>query len=203
MISAHAALPAHPTLAIMDPLVVGAEVETSSQSYDPQGRSKAARYADAALAILRTDRQLVQSNSHLLIAILSAAIFAKDTLAVPSGGRTSFSPDTERSLLSDLIREAEGTLSFALANIDDAAVAWHQSAVSALATKTPTDPQDFVQELLLAVKNDILQTDSDIAARVLRDVLGRHFRQSGAGEKEVEIWLAYAMTMMEKCESTI
>jgi hypothetical protein len=190
MVSQHAER-TYSTLAMVDQLVpCTSDAAEGPAAYDAQGRSRAARYAEAALAILRADRT---SHTYLLT-VLSAAMFAKDTLDIPSGSRGFFAPTTDRTKLADFIREVDGTLSFALAEVDDVALPWHQSAIAALGKSAP---QDFMQELLLALKTEITETNSDIAARVFRDVLSRHFRQSGAGEKELEVWLAFAMGMMK------
>lgn len=199
IVSKHSELSAHPTLPIIEPLASITDGESSPTSFDAQGRSRAARYAEAALAVLRSNRQLAQADNSLLFVILSAATFARDTLDIPTGGRGFYSSTTDRILLSDYIREVEGTLSFALATVNDDS-SWHKSAVAALAFKNPAEPQDFLQRLLVAVKDEVLRTDSDIAARVFRDLLERHLRQSGAEEKDLEVWLAFTMPWMEKCK---
>jgi hypothetical protein len=189
-------------LSIIDPLVpVSDSTVDSIGTFDHQGRSQAARYAEAALAILRADRQLAQTSNDLLVMVLSAAVSAQDTLDVPIGGRGFYAPSVNRTLLEDLVREVNGALSIALASVDEAGVKWHESAVAALAARSPTEPQDFLQQLFVSLKSASVENQSAIAPRVLRDVLSRHLRQSGAGEKEAEVWLAFGMSMMERCES--
>jgi hypothetical protein len=190
------------TLPIINPLVTCSSEQPSGQTdVDTAGRSCAARYAEAALALLRADRHLAETNHALLQTVLEASILAQDALAVPRASRGLFGPSTQPSHLSDFVREAEGTLSYALASVDDVPLAWHTATIQSFKSTTVADTADFVQNLLWSLAQDVVLNGGDVAARVLSDVLSRQLRQSGAGEKEAEAWLAYAMSQAERSES--
>ncbi|RSH88769.1 hypothetical protein EHS25_002997 [Saitozyma podzolica] len=181
------------TLPIINPLVPCSSEQVSEPAdVDTAGRSRAARYAEAALALLRADRHLAETNHALLQMVLEASILAQDALAVPGASRGLFGPSTRSSHLSDFVREAEGTLSYALASVDDVPLAWHSATAQSFKSTDLADTADFVQKLLWNLAQDVVLDGGDVAARVLGDVLSRQLRQSGAGEKEAEAWLAFA-----------
>jgi hypothetical protein len=200
--SSHSSQSADNTLPITDPLVLynpdytPSAVKTSN--FDVHGRSKAARYAEAVLLILRADRKLVSTEPQLLQIGLKAMVLAQDALAVPGASRGLFSPSIRTDTLEGIIRDAEGALSYALASLDDAPLAWHTATVQTLKSGKAPLESDFLQAILEALRGEIATSGSDVAARVFRDILSRHLRQSGAGEAEAEIWLNYAMQLLEK-----
>jgi ubiquinone biosynthesis protein UbiJ len=135
--------------------------------------------------------------------VLEASILAQDALAVPGASRGLFGPSTRSSHLSDFVREAEGTLSYALASVDDVPLAWHSATAQSFKSTDLADTADFVQKLLWNLAQDVVLDGGDVAARVLGDVLSRQLRQSGAGEKEAEAWLAFGMSQAERSEHTV
>jgi len=192
------------TLAIVDPLVSpsadsNAE-EGPSSGFDSRGRSKAARLAEAALAFIRADRQLASTSPNLLQIVLSARALAQDALAVPGASRGFLNANVIPSYLEEVIREAEGALSFSLSAFDEVSIDWHKTTVDLL-KKEEGDKGDFLQRLLATLALSVKGQEDDVAARIVRDVLEKHLRQSGAGEKEAEVWLAYAMTKADKSKS--
>lgn len=188
------------TLPLCDPLIPYLNGDTAAECshFDAAGRSTSARYVEAILSLLRADRQIASSQPSYLRIVLQARALAQDALAVPGSSRGLFSQSTRPAQLSLAIREAEGALSYALASLDEVPTAWHTLTVQALKSGTPADNYDLLQELLLALKAEITLEGNDVSARAFRDVLSSHFRQCGAGEKEAEIWLNYAMTLLER-----
>ncbi|OCF39032.1 hypothetical protein I317_07169 [Kwoniella heveanensis CBS 569] len=201
-IAYHASQPSHPSLPILDPLVpytteVSPDVSLESE-FDIIGRTKAARWAEATVSLLRADRALVNSQPVLLQVALAAFQLAQDTLAVPGSSRGLYATTASIVHLTDLVREVEGAMSYALSYVDEAPVAWHNATVQALKSGTVPAESDLLQKLLAALKEDIVSQGGDISARSFRDVLSRHLRQSGAGEAEGEVWLNYAMSLIDK-----
>ncbi|WVW85588.1 hypothetical protein I302_107626 [Kwoniella bestiolae CBS 10118] len=201
-ISTHATQPLHPSLPIIDPLVPYSSEQTPDISlesdFDLIGRSKAARWAEAVVALLRADRQLVASQPALLQVALAAYQLTQDTLAIPGSSRGLYAQSASIVHLTDLIREVEGAVSYALSFVDEAPLSWHNDTVQILKSGSLPETSDLLQMLLSALKNDISATGGDVSARSFRNVLSRHLRQSGAGEKEAEVWLNYAMTLIDK-----
>ncbi|WWD19092.1 hypothetical protein CI109_103550 [Kwoniella shandongensis] len=201
-ISSHAAKSSHPSLPIVDSIIPYSSEDITEASltteYDTLGRSKAARCAEAAVALLRADRHLVNSEPALLQVALAAVQLTQDALAVPGSSRGLFSMTASITHLSDLVREVEGAISYALAFVDEVAPTWHASTVQILKTGSLPGEADLLQRLLSALKDDVTATGGDVSARSFRDLLSRHLRQSGAGESEGEAWLTYAMTLVDR-----
>jgi hypothetical protein len=130
--------------------------------------------------------------------VLQASILAEDAIALPGASRGFFSPLTSSALLANFTRDAEGTLSYAMASLDDLPLSWHTATVQQLKTTTTPPRSDFVRQILWDLAQNVVLKGGDVSARVFRDVLGRLLRQSGAGEKEGEIWLGYGMSLAEK-----
>ena len=202
LINFHASLTPDITLPITDPLIpcmfVDNAVTTQASDFDIRGRSKAARYAEAILYILRADRRLVETQPNLLRIVLAARTIAQDALAVPGASRGIFASTIMADRLVDFVRDTEGALSYALVSIDETKLAWHTSTIQQLRVATQSSGADFLQLLLLALHNDVVGSGNDIQARVFRDVLSRHLRQAGAGEAEADIWLQYAVANIDK-----
>jgi hypothetical protein len=191
-----------PTLCIVEPIISGSVSDDSDPSspFDAHGRSKAARLSEAALGLIKADRSLASSNPTLLQTILSARALAQDALAVPGASRGFLAKETEPAYLEGVIREAEGALSFALGAFDEVEIAWHKTTVDRL-KQAKGGEADFLQDLICMLASGIRASSDDVAARTLRDVLARHLRQSGAGEAEAEVWLAYGLTKAESSMS--
>lgn len=202
LLSGHSATLSDPTLIILDPLSAlspsNNDLSPPSADFDMLGRSRTARYAEAILSLLRTDRRLAETEPALLHITLASKTLASDALSVPGSSRGLYSASTSRDHLSDVIREADGALSFALASVDEVDMAWHQSTVQLLRSGPAADAKDFLQRLLLSLQGEMADKKSDTSARVFRDVLSKHLRQSGAGEKVAEVWLSFGMTQTEK-----
>ncbi|TXT13101.1 hypothetical protein VHUM_01502 [Vanrija humicola] len=198
----HTSQPPHPSLPVIDPLVPCVsetnEQVTRPSDFDVSGRSRAARYAEAGLALLREDRSLVQAFPSLLHVALSAMVLAEDGIAIPGASRGLYTVDTPVSQLGQVIRDAEGALSFSLAIVDEAPLAWHKTTVEQLRTGTVPDNADYLQRLLSSVRQDVVAKTSDVAPRIFREVLSRHLRQCDAGEVEGEVWLTYALQMSDR-----
>ena len=193
----------HSALSISDALIspstdVGNEAGPSS-GFDARGRSKAARLAEAALAFIRADRQLASTSPNLLQIVLSARALAQDGLAVPGASRGFLNSAITPLYLEEVIREAEGALSFSLSAFDEVSVDWHKATVELL-KKEDAGKGDFLQKLLVTLVMGVKGTEDDVAARIVRDVLAKHLRQCGAGEKDADIWLAFAMTKATSSE---
>jgi hypothetical protein len=197
----HVAQNANTTLVILDPLVpYDTDVVSEAHGkFDIAGRSRAARLAGAVSRILRIDRQLATSEPDMLRISIFARILAQDAQAVPGASRAFFAQTTSVSYLEEIVREVDGALSYALMGVDDTPLGWHKSTIQMLQTKV-TDSADWLQRLLASLSEEVRRTGSDVAARALRDTLARHMRQSGAGEKEAEVWLHFSTTLMEKCK---
>ncbi|WWD02614.1 hypothetical protein V865_000654 [Kwoniella europaea PYCC6329] len=198
----HTNRPSHPSLPIIDPLVTYSSEATPDISlesdFDLIGRSRAARWAEAVVALLRADRQLVASQPGLLQVALAAYQLTQDTLAVPGSSRGLYAQSASIVHLTDLVREVEGALSYALSFVDEAPISWHNDTIQMLKGGSLPENADLLQKLLSALKNDIIDTGGDVSARSFKDVLSRHFRQSGAGEAEAEIWLNFGMSLIDK-----
>ena len=191
------------TLAIVDPLIpaaAGDDQAAPGSAFDTHGRSKAARLAEAALAYTRSDRSLASTNPTLLQTVMSARALAQDAMAVPGASRGFLNNTIAPSYLEDVIREAEGALSFSLSAFDEATIDWHKSSTD-LIKKGDSTSGDSLQRLLVTLSQGITGQADDVAARSLRDVLGRHLRQSGAGDKEAEVWLAFGLSKAETSEA--
>ncbi|KAK4688698.1 E3 ubiquitin-protein ligase listerin, partial [Tremellales sp. Uapishka_1] len=188
------------SLPLLDPIVPYVPdpdpVITRPSDFDSSGRSQAARYAVAALTLLRSDRKLMESKPDLLRVALMAMVLAQDALSVPAGSRGLYSPSMPLEHLAAVVRDAEGVLSYSLSASDELPVGWHATTVQAL--KSGSEGGDFLQSLLTSLQADTKKGDSDVSARIFRDVLGKHLRQSGAGEAEGEVWLNYAMVSSER-----
>ena len=204
-IERHASRSPNITTPILDPLIPyvpdDTENTTRTSDFDSKGRSRAARLAEAACLFLREDRHLVATEPSLLQVVLSARIFAQDALAVPGASRGFFADSASADVLSGVIREIEGALSYSLALFGEVQLTWHTSTIQRLEAGPPSDGADSLQRLLVTLRADIVQSGSDISARVFRDVLSRHLRQGGAGDKESEAWLAYGMSLSDKSQS--
>ncbi|WVR07509.1 hypothetical protein IAU60_004551 [Kwoniella sp. DSM 27419] len=198
----HASRPTNPALSILHPLVPynsDPPQDSSLESdFDIIGRSRAARWAEATVTLLRADRQLVNTHPALLHAALAAFQLAQDSLAVPGSSRGLYASSASTVHVADLVREVEGALSYALAFVDEAPVAWHTATIQMLKNGNVSPTADLLQKLFSAFKDDIVANGGDVSARSLRDVLSRHLRQSGAGEAEGEVWLNYGMSMIDK-----
>lgn len=194
----------NPTLSIVEPLIAGTLVDDDSPSstFDAHGRSQAARLSEAALAFIKANRGLATSNPTLLQTVLSARALAQDSLAVPGASRGFLAPNASTESLAAAIREAEGALSFALGSFDEVDIKWHQETVSLLKA-VAVGKGDLLQQLLAMLVSGIKGAGDDVAARTLRDVLSRHLRQSGGGEKEAEVWLSYGVSKAETSMSFI
>ena len=185
------------TLPIIDPLIpCGAEQTSFTSTFDPHGRSQAARLAEAALAFIKADRQLASTNTSLLQTVLSARALAQDGLHVPGASRGFIDASVSVEYLVDVIQEAEGALSFSLAAFDEVSVDWHKD--TAHRVKIGDVGGDLLQTFLVTLSQGVQGPSDDVAARTLRDVLARHMRQSDAGEQEAEVWLTLSMSMSEK-----
>nr|XP_018261516.1 uncharacterized protein I303_05954 [Kwoniella dejecticola CBS 10117]OBR83674.1 hypothetical protein I303_05954 [Kwoniella dejecticola CBS 10117] len=201
-ISAHTSQASHPSLPILDPIVpYTIEVVTDhspESNFDLVGRSQAARWAEAVVALLRADRQLVATLPALLQVALAAYQLTQDTLSIPGSSRGLYAQSASLVHLTDLIREVEGALSYALSFVDEVPSSWHNETVQTLKTGAQPEKADLLQRLLTDLKDDIMATGGDVSARSFRDVLSRHLRQSGAGDKEAEVWLNHGMSLIDK-----
>ncbi|ODO06737.1 hypothetical protein I350_04096 [Cryptococcus amylolentus CBS 6273] len=201
-LASHASRSPHPTLPLVDALIPfvapDEDADIDSTDFDLLGRSEVSRYAEAAVALLRANRSLVKTEPVLLQVALAVGRIAQDALAVPGASRGLFSKDTPLTRLEDLVREVEGATSFALGYVDEVPSSWHAATVQALKSDTLPEGSDLLQRLLTALKRDVVATGGDVSARSFRDVLSRHLRQVGAGEKEGEAWLAYAMGQVDR-----
>ncbi len=197
--------PPHPSLPIVDTLVPYTESyqspNTRATEFDSSGRSSLARHIQAILIFLRSDRNLAIEKPELLKIALAGSILAKDAISVPGCSRGLYSASTPTVYLEDIIRDTEGVLSYTLSKFDELQYAMHTAAVQKLRASTDSVGDDFLQTLILTLKDQLVKEGGDVTSRVLRDVLSRVMRQSGAGEKEAEVWLGYAMTLVERGES--
>lgn len=186
------------TLPIVDSLVsfTHATPSTAESSFDSTGRSSTARVAEGIRSLLKAERRIVDDRPELLEIVLHTAVVAKDTHAVPGSSRGLFAETVSASHLLEVIRETEGALSYALVAMEDVPLSWHQTTVQML--KTGSTGEDLLQRILHDLQLRSSGPGGDVSARVFRDVLARHLRQSGAGEVESEIWLSYAMSCAEK-----
>ncbi|WWC71538.1 uncharacterized protein I206_105496 [Kwoniella pini CBS 10737] len=201
-ISSHTFQPSHPSLPIIDPLVpytfeITPNISVESE-FDLVGRSQAARSVEAVVALLRADRQLVASQPTLLRAALAVYQLTQDTLSIPGSSRGLYAQSASIVHLTDLIREVEGALSYALSFVDEVSPTWHTDTVQILKSGNLPGKTDLLQNMLFELKDDITANGGDVSARTFRDVLTRHLRQSSAGENEAEVWLNYAMSLIDK-----
>ncbi|GMK59535.1 hypothetical protein CspeluHIS016_0801410 [Cutaneotrichosporon spelunceum] len=200
-LAAHTSQPPHPALPVIDPQVpTGGVVEPVSRAsdFDAAGRSRAARYVEAGLALLRVDRSLVTGLPHLLNVALSAEVLASDAAAIPGASRGMYTPEASPTALDGVVRDAQGALSFSLSLVDEAPLAWHKATVEQLRAGKPAENADYLQHLLGDLRAAVAEKTSDVAPRAFYAVLSRHLRRSEAGEAEGEVWLTYAMQMSEK-----
>lgn len=211
LVSALSALTGKPpttALAVIDLLVRMTADETdradTGDTSDATGRSGTARTLEAASAILRADRQLAQAEPDLLRALLAASMLASDAAAIPGASRGLYGPAVSSAHLSDFTREVEGALSYALAAIDDVPSSWHADTVAYLKKGQADEKADFLQRLMVSFAQDVVpDANADVSARVFRDVLSRHLRQSGSGQKEAEFWLNFGMGLADRSECLI
>ncbi|BEI93821.1 uncharacterized protein CcaverHIS019_0602800 [Cutaneotrichosporon cavernicola] len=200
-LAAHTSQPPHPALPVIDPQVpTGGVVEPISRAsdFDTAGRSRAARYVEAGLALLRVDRSLVTTLPHLLNVALSAMVLASDAAAIPGASRGMYTPEASPAALEGVVRGAQGALSFSLSLIDEAPLAWHKATIEQLRAGKPVQKADYLQRLLGDLCASVAEKTSDVAPRAFYAVLSRHLRGSEAGEAEGEVWLTYAMQMSDK-----
>jgi hypothetical protein len=203
-LAAHTSQPPHPALPVIDPQVpTGGVVEPLSRAsdFDAAGRSRAARYVEAGLALLRVDRSLVTALPHLLNVALSAMVLASDASAIPGASRGMYTPEASMAALERVVRDSQGALSFSLSLVDEAPLAWHKATVEQLKAGKPANNADYLQRLLSDLRAAVAEGTSDVAPRAFFAVLSRHMRGCEAGEAEGEAWLTYAMQMSEKRES--
>ncbi|WVO13469.1 hypothetical protein L204_101086 [Cryptococcus depauperatus] len=203
-LASHASRAPHPSLPIVDSLIPYIAVNDNSvpsASFDVFGRSKAAREAEAAVTLLRADRSLAEYEPSLLQAALTMSQIAQDTLAVPTSSRGLYSQRISANYLTRLIREVEGAMSFALRYVDEVPPSWHTDTVQALTCGSLSANSDLLQRLLLALKDQVIASGNDVSARSFRDLLSRHLRQVGVGEKECEVWLSFAMSHIDQALS--
>lgn len=201
MLGSLTSTPSPASLSVTDAMIpcTASLVESSDDEgvYDAQGRSKTARYIEALLCVLRSDRKLSLSYPEVLSIVAQSATLTQDALDLPGGSRGLWSSSTARSTLKESVREAEGTISIAVASADEGDLAWHKSAVDLLksaSTENKAQKGDWLVRLLLSLKQD----STDVSARAFREVLSKYLRQSGAGEKEAEVWLNYGITLAER-----
>lgn len=204
-LAGHTSQPPHPALAVIDQQVPCTSATPASSSrasdFDAAGRSRAARYAEAGLALLRVDRSLVSSLPHLLNVALGAMVLAGDAAAIPGASRGMYTPEASTAALEGVVRDAQGALSFSLSLVDEAPLAWHKATVDQLRAGAAAPDADYLQRLLSDLRSEVVAKTSDVAPRVFLAVLSRHMRGCEAGEAEGEVWLQYAMQMSEKGES--
>lgn len=207
-LASYTAKPPSDGLYILDPLIPARseddEISPASTTFDAQGRSSPARHVEALLALLHDDRTLI-NHDLILSHVLSAAQLAQEALWASNGiaGRGLYAEFVDADHLRSVIREAEGAMSYALASLETAGeidVQWHKSAVSLLKSEVNAGTKDALQAQLVSLASSITQQQDDVAARVLRNLLGRHLQQSGAGVAEAEVWLNFAMSSSEKRE---
>nr|KIR46016.1 hypothetical protein I312_04558 [Cryptococcus bacillisporus CA1280] len=199
----HTLQPPHPSLPIMDPLIPFVahgedDVDSILPEFDSLGRAQTARYAEAAVALLRADRSLVKDEPALLQMILAVGRLAQDALAVPGASRGLFSKETPSTRLTDLVREVEGAVSFALGYVDEVEPPWHHTTIQALKSGSLPSNSDLLQRLMVALQKGVTVKGNDVDARSFRDVLYKHMRQVGAGVQEGEAWLSYAMSLVDR-----
>jgi hypothetical protein len=127
-------------------------------------------------------------------------LLASDGAAIPGASRGLYTPHTPAEHLEQVVRDAEGALSFSLSLVDEAPLSWHKAAVDQLRAGQLAGDADYLHRLLFDLRSDVVAKTSDVAPRAFREVLARHLRKCGAGEKEGEVWLNYAMQMSEKRE---
>lgn len=203
-IASHTSQLPHPALATIDPLVPyvseDANNPTETSEFDAAGHSRAARYAEAGLALQRIDRNLVSSMPYLLNIALSAMLLADDGISIPGASRGLYTPDASIHDLSQVVSDAEGALSFSLTLVDEAPLAWHKAATEQLKAGVATKDADYLERLLIDLRGQVAAKQSDIPVRAFRVVLSRHLRRSEAGPAEAEIWLNYAMSLIDKCK---
>lgn len=203
-LASHTSQPPHPALPVIDQQVpcVGGEPSSSSRAsdFDSAGRSRAARYAEAALALLRVDRSLVSSLPHLLNVALNAMVLASDAAAIPGASRGMYTPEASKDALERVVRDAQGALSFSLSLVDEAPLGWHTATVDQLKAGTTPKDADYLQRLLSDLRTAVVAKTSDVAPRAFFAVLSRHMRGCEAGEAEGEVWLNYAMQISVKGE---
>ena len=187
-------------LAILDPLVSSSSNEEApmpSTAFDHAGRSTLARFTEAVLQLLRSDRSLAAGQPALLEAALLAMTVAQDGLALGSASRGLYGPETPSENLESVVRETEGVLSYVMTDFDNPS--WSAATVSLL--KNPKEGSDVLQATLLSLLDDIKASGGDVSARVLREIISRQLRQSYASEDDCAPWLSYAMSQSEKCQS--
>lgn len=201
----HTSQPPHPSLPIVDPLIPFVahgedDLDSIQPEFDSLGRAQTSRYAEAAVALLRADRSLVKDEPALLQMILAVGRLAQDALTVPGASRGLFSKETPPSRLTDLVREVEGAVSFALGYVDEAEPSWHHATIQALKSGSVPLDSDLLQRLMVALQKEVTANGNDVDARSFRDVLYKHMRQIGAGVQEGEAWLNYAMSLVDRCK---
>ncbi|EAL20617.1 hypothetical protein CNBE3250 [Cryptococcus deneoformans B-3501A] len=199
----HTSQPPHPSLPIVDPLIPFVphgddDLDSIQPEFDSLGRAQTARYAEAAVALLRADRSLVKDEPALLQMILAVSRLAQDALTVPGASRGLFSKETPSTRLADLVREVEGAISFALGYVDEVEPSWHHATIHALKSGSVPHDSDLLQSLMVALQKEVTANGNDVDARSFRDVLYKHMRQIGAGVQEGEAWLNYAMSLVDR-----
>lgn len=134
---------AHPSLAIIDPLVpsdTAVAAPSTLIEYDTQGLSSYARGLVALLSILANDRRLIHKHPSAVTHILALEILGADVLALPSQSSPLFRPASGEDDfdLASAISKAQQTVAYALSSlVRDVSSAWHRD-VTALLRKTKT-----------------------------------------------------------------
>lgn len=196
LLATHSKMSINATLPLVDPLIqVPSDIRDASHvpdQYDTQGRSQLARFSEAAISLLRADRAIANHQPLVFVLSLCLRLFAQDALAIPGGSRRVYWAFTAPEHLNGVIRDVEGCLSYTLAEFDDVSLGWHQGAIKAM--QAGSGGGDVLQQLLINLRNGIVHHGADLDARILRDILERHLRMSGAGQAEAELWLGCAMS---------
>lgn len=204
-------------LYMLDPLIYLSTARESVQAintdFDRQGRSTLARQIEAQLALILEDRKRMSSYAQLH-SILRCALLAQEALWSRESGcaRGLYAPDTEAALLQSVVDDAEGALFYFMRTEDSeaASVEWHKGIVASIKGDSNPSGRDTASEssvitvktLLQRVAVDLVRTENDVDARVLRTVLSRVLQTDGAGIAEANVWLQYAMSVARSSESS-
>ncbi len=160
----------HPSLAIIDPLIIpGEENNGLSPECDSRGYSQYARAVCALILVLSENRKEAKQNIWALKHILSFMVYATDLQSYPAGRSPLLSSEALNEYLDDLITKGSQIVTYLLtSSYEDG---WRQSALHAVTQNVALDGANGPAKLLVELINDAKETDGSRAVRVLKMAL--------------------------------
>lgn len=194
--------PAHPILAITQPLVPppstfsSSTLESGPVSFDSTGFSSYARLVSALLHTFTSDLYKARSNIWALKHFIALATYAEESIQLPVIESEVFRTGLDKEVLEGLRERAKMMQAYLLVPPSDTAGgSWHAKVVKAALPVAEgkgrvSVSQDGIEELLLSLVEDGKKKDTYRTSRVLFEVL-KHVLVD-AGKADTEQWMMLA-----------